>query len=171
MSTSTKLDKDANGKNIDEKLYSGMIDSLLYLTATRSDIMFSVCLCTRFQASPKESHLYDVKQIIRMLKALRILGYIILNMLVLIYWDIVMLILLEVKLIKKVQVEHVNILAITLYLGLVRNKIMLHFLLQRRTILLPNYDVLRLGKLCKTMVSNLIQLVYYVIILVQLTYP
>ena len=85
MSTSIKFDKDTNGKSVDEKLYRGMIGSLLYLTASRPDIMFSVCLCARFQASPKESHLYDVKQIIRMLKALRILGYIILNMLVLIY--------------------------------------------------------------------------------------
>ena len=68
MSTSTKLDKDSNSKNVDEKLYRGMIGSLLYLTASRPDIMFSVCLCTRFQISPKESHLHAIKWIIRYVK-------------------------------------------------------------------------------------------------------
>jgi len=45
-----------------------MIGSLFYLTANRPDIMFSVCLCARFQSSPKESHLIDVKHIIRYFK-------------------------------------------------------------------------------------------------------
>ena len=45
-----------------------MIGSLLYLTASRPDIMFSVCLCGRFQFYPKESHLIAVKRIIRYLK-------------------------------------------------------------------------------------------------------
>ena len=48
MSTSIKLDMDNNGKNFDQKIYRGMICSLLYLTATRLDIMFSVRLCARF---------------------------------------------------------------------------------------------------------------------------
>ncbi|KAG8649153.1 hypothetical protein MANES_08G071044v8 [Manihot esculenta] len=60
MSTNTKLDKDEKGKPIDEKLYRGMIESLLYLTASTPDIMFSVCLCARFQSCPKESHLHAV---------------------------------------------------------------------------------------------------------------
>ena len=55
-------------KNVDEKLYRGMIGSLLYLIASRSIVMFSVCLCARFQASPKDSHLHAVKQIIRYVK-------------------------------------------------------------------------------------------------------
>ena len=45
-----------------------MIGSLLYLTASRPDIMFNVCLCIRFQSCPKESHLITVKCIIRYLK-------------------------------------------------------------------------------------------------------
>ena len=49
MSTSTKLDKDEKGKCVDIKSYRGMIGSLLYLTASRLDIMFSVCFCARFQ--------------------------------------------------------------------------------------------------------------------------
>ncbi|KAI5654048.1 hypothetical protein M9H77_31235 [Catharanthus roseus] len=67
MSTSLKLDKDEKGKTVDEKTYRGMISSLLYLTASRPDIMFAVCLCARFQACPKESHLIAVKRILRYL--------------------------------------------------------------------------------------------------------
>jgi len=68
MATTTKLDKDDQGKNVDIKLYRSMIGSLLYLTASRPDIMFSVCLCARFQSCPKESHLIAVKRIIRYIK-------------------------------------------------------------------------------------------------------
>ncbi|MCR2847933.1 hypothetical protein KN825_15245, partial [Weizmannia coagulans] len=57
MGSSIKLDKDEIGKEVDQKKYRGMIGSLLYLTASRPDIMYSVCLCARFQACPKESHL------------------------------------------------------------------------------------------------------------------
>ena len=67
MSTSTKLDKDESGIAIDEKLYRGMIRSLLYLTASRPDIMYSVCLCARFQSCPKESHFHAVKRILKYL--------------------------------------------------------------------------------------------------------
>ena len=48
MSTTTKLNKDENGKPVDEKHFRGMIGSLLYLTASRPDIMFTTCLCARF---------------------------------------------------------------------------------------------------------------------------
>ena len=51
-----------------------MIGSLLYLTASRPDIMFSTCLCARFQANPKESHLIAVKRIFRYLKGTPNLG-------------------------------------------------------------------------------------------------
>ena len=73
MSSSCKLDKDERGKNIDSKLYRGMIGSLLYLTASRPDIMFSVCLCARFQSNPKESHLNAVKRILKYLKGIQTL--------------------------------------------------------------------------------------------------
>ena len=65
MSPSSKLDKDDEGKSVDLKYYRGMIGSLLYLTASRPDIMFSVCLCARYQSNPKESHLNAVKRILR----------------------------------------------------------------------------------------------------------
>ena len=64
MSTSEKLHNDEEGKSVDETLYRGMIGSLLYLTASRPDIMLSVCICARFQSSPKESHLKAVKRIL-----------------------------------------------------------------------------------------------------------
>ncbi|RVW80691.1 Retrovirus-related Pol polyprotein from transposon RE1 [Vitis vinifera] len=68
MSSSIKLDKDEKGKSIDSTMYRGMISSLLYLTASRPDIMYSVCLCARFQSYPKESHLSVVKRILKYLK-------------------------------------------------------------------------------------------------------
>ncbi|GAV56658.1 hypothetical protein CFOL_v3_00200 [Cephalotus follicularis] len=74
MSITTKLDKDENGKEVDQKLYRSMIGSLLYLTASRPDIMFSVCLCARFQSSPKESHLIAVKRTFRYLAYTPLLG-------------------------------------------------------------------------------------------------
>ena len=68
MVTTTKLDKDVEGINVDIKFYRSMISSLLFLKASRSDIMFSICLCARFQSCPKETHLIAVKRIIRYLK-------------------------------------------------------------------------------------------------------
>jgi hypothetical protein len=56
MSTTTSLDADEEGEHVDQKEYRSMIGSLLYLTATRPDIQFSVCLCARFLASPRTSH-------------------------------------------------------------------------------------------------------------------
>ena len=67
MSTACYLDKDETGQSIDIKKYRGMIRSLLYLSASRLDIMFSVCICARFQANPKKSHLSAIKRIIRYL--------------------------------------------------------------------------------------------------------
>ena len=74
MSTTTKLDKDEKGKEVDIKMYWGMIGSLLYLIASRPDIMFSICLYVRFQSYPKESHLLAVKWIFRYLSGTIDLG-------------------------------------------------------------------------------------------------
>ena len=68
MGTSESLDSDANGNMVDQKIYRSMIESLLYVTASRPDVMFSVCMCARFQASPRESHLKTTKRILRYLK-------------------------------------------------------------------------------------------------------
>ena len=67
MATSTKLDADEQDKCVNQKIYRSMIGSLLYLTVSRPDIQFNVCLCARFQANPKESHLIDIKRIFRYL--------------------------------------------------------------------------------------------------------
>ena len=56
MGTTGSLDSDASGNMADQKMYQSMIGSLLYVTASMSDVMFSVCMCARFQASPRESH-------------------------------------------------------------------------------------------------------------------
>ena len=74
MSTSTKFDKDEKGKRVDSKLYRSMIGSLLYLIAGRPDIMFTICLCGRYQSCPKKSHLLAVKRIFRYLNDTPSLG-------------------------------------------------------------------------------------------------
>ena len=55
MSTACYVDKDETSQSIDIKKYWGMIGSFLYLSASRPDIMFSECMCARFQSNPKES--------------------------------------------------------------------------------------------------------------------
>jgi hypothetical protein len=67
MGTNGHLDLDTGGKSIDQKVYQSMIGSLLYLCASRSDIMLLVCMSARFQANPKEVHLRAVKRIMRYL--------------------------------------------------------------------------------------------------------
>ncbi|GJW43802.1 putative ribonuclease H-like domain-containing protein [Tanacetum coccineum] len=62
------LIKDDVGKDVDVYVYRSMIGSLMYLTASRPDIMFAVYACARFQVTPKASHLIAVKQIFRYLK-------------------------------------------------------------------------------------------------------
>ncbi|GJW36093.1 retrovirus-related pol polyprotein from transposon TNT 1-94 [Tanacetum coccineum] len=74
MSFDTKLTKDEECELVDSTKYRGMIGSLLYLTASRPDIMFSVCLCARFQEAPKTSHLEAVKCIFRYIKGTTHLG-------------------------------------------------------------------------------------------------
>jgi hypothetical protein len=67
MGTNGHLDPDIGGKSIDQKVYRSMIGSLLYLCASRPDIMLSVCTCARFQADSKQVHLRAVKRIMRYL--------------------------------------------------------------------------------------------------------
>ncbi|GJW08960.1 hypothetical protein Tco_1571383 [Tanacetum coccineum] len=74
MSSDTKLTKDEEFQSVDSTKYRGMIGSLLYLTASKPDIMFSVCLCARFQEAPKTSHLEVVKRIFRYIKGTTYLG-------------------------------------------------------------------------------------------------
>ncbi|GJX51340.1 hypothetical protein Tco_0278185 [Tanacetum coccineum] len=73
MSSETKLTKDEDG-SVDNTKYLGMIDSLLYFTVSRPDIMFSVYLCAHFQEDPKSSHLETIKRIFRYIKGTTHLG-------------------------------------------------------------------------------------------------
>nr|GEY40861.1 copia protein [Tanacetum cinerariifolium] len=68
------LVKDEEAADVDVHLYRSMIGSLMYLTAFRPDIMFAVCACSRFQVTPKTSHLQAVKRILRYLKGQPKLG-------------------------------------------------------------------------------------------------
>ncbi|KAI3758803.1 hypothetical protein L6452_06375 [Arctium lappa] len=74
MAPGTKINTDPSGKSVDVRTYRGMIGSLMYLTSSRPDIMFSTCLCSRYQVAPKESHLAVVKRIFRYLKGTADLG-------------------------------------------------------------------------------------------------
>ncbi|GKB61597.1 putative ribonuclease H-like domain-containing protein [Tanacetum coccineum] len=68
------LVKDGDANDVDVHLYRSMIGSLMYLIASRPDIMFAVCACARFQVTPKTSHLLAVKRIFRYLKGKPTLG-------------------------------------------------------------------------------------------------
>ncbi|KAG9439560.1 hypothetical protein H6P81_019725 [Aristolochia fimbriata] len=68
MSTTDRIYRDKNGTPAEPTLYRSMIGSLLYLTASRPDLCYSVGLCARFQSAPKESHVKTVKRIIRYVK-------------------------------------------------------------------------------------------------------
>ncbi|RDX80226.1 Copia protein, partial [Mucuna pruriens] len=74
MHPTSILTLDEMDKKLDQTSYRGMIASLLYLTANRLDIMFSVCLCSCFQSDPRESYLTAIKRIFRYLKGTTNLG-------------------------------------------------------------------------------------------------
>ncbi|GKC90599.1 retrovirus-related pol polyprotein from transposon TNT 1-94 [Tanacetum coccineum] len=68
MVEKSKLDEDKEGNAVDPSHYRGMIGTLLYLTASRPDLQFAICMCARYQARPTEKHLNAVKRIFRYLK-------------------------------------------------------------------------------------------------------
>nr|GEZ80915.1 uncharacterized mitochondrial protein AtMg00810-like [Tanacetum cinerariifolium] len=74
ISTEIKLTKDNKADSVDSSKYRGMIGSLLYLTASRPAIMFSVCLCACFQENLKTTYLEAVKRIFRYIKGTSHLG-------------------------------------------------------------------------------------------------
>ncbi|GJW76906.1 putative ribonuclease H-like domain-containing protein [Tanacetum coccineum] len=74
METKLPLTKDEEAFDVDVHLYRSMIGSLMYLTASRPDIMYAVCVCSRFQVTPKTSHLNAVKRIFKYLKGKPNLG-------------------------------------------------------------------------------------------------
>nr|GEX62713.1 hypothetical protein [Tanacetum cinerariifolium] len=67
MVEKSKLDEDKEGKAVDLSHYRSMIDTLLYLIASRPDLQFAICMCARYQGRPTEKHLHAVKRIFRYL--------------------------------------------------------------------------------------------------------
>ncbi|GJR59141.1 hypothetical protein Tco_1501303 [Tanacetum coccineum] len=68
MVEKSKLDKDPQGNAVDPTGYRGMIGTLMYLTASRLDLVFVLCMCSRYQAKPTKKHLHAVKRIFRYLR-------------------------------------------------------------------------------------------------------
>ncbi|GJS47066.1 hypothetical protein Tco_0597187 [Tanacetum coccineum] len=68
MVEKSKLDEDTQEKVVDPTHYRGMVGTLMYLTASRPDLTFAVCMCARYQAKPTEKHLNAVKRIFKYLK-------------------------------------------------------------------------------------------------------
>ena len=64
----SKLDEDAEGIPVDQTKYRSMIGSLMYLTASRPDLLFAVCMCARYQSKPSKKHLEAVKRVFRYLQ-------------------------------------------------------------------------------------------------------
>ena len=68
MITNSKMIVEESDPLVNQTMYRGIIGSLLYLTASRPDIVYSVGMCARFQACPRDSHLKAAKCILRYLK-------------------------------------------------------------------------------------------------------
>ncbi|GJV32873.1 integrase, catalytic region, zinc finger, CCHC-type containing protein [Tanacetum coccineum] len=68
MVEKSKLDEDTQGKAIDPTHYRRMVDTLMYLTASRPDLTFVVCMCARYQAKPTKKHLHAIKRIFKYLR-------------------------------------------------------------------------------------------------------
>ncbi|GJW95386.1 retrovirus-related pol polyprotein from transposon TNT 1-94 [Tanacetum coccineum] len=68
MVKKSKLDEDPQGKAVDPTHYRGMVGTLMYLTTSRPDLTFVVCMCARYQAKPTEKHLHAVKRIFKYLR-------------------------------------------------------------------------------------------------------
>ncbi|GKD69794.1 retrovirus-related pol polyprotein from transposon TNT 1-94, partial [Tanacetum coccineum] len=68
MVEKSKLDEDPQEKAVDPTHYRGMVGTLMYLTASRPDLTFAVCMCVRYQAKPTEKHLHAVKRIFKYLR-------------------------------------------------------------------------------------------------------
>ncbi|GJV37230.1 retrovirus-related pol polyprotein from transposon TNT 1-94, partial [Tanacetum coccineum] len=68
MAEKSKLDEDTQGKAIDPTYYRGMMGNIMFLTTSRPDLTFAVCMCARYQAKPTEKHLHAIKRIFKYLR-------------------------------------------------------------------------------------------------------
>lgn len=74
MLNSYKLNKDKKNKSVNQNVYRNMICSLLYLTSSRPNILFSICMCARFQSDLRRSHLITIKKIVKYISMYSKLG-------------------------------------------------------------------------------------------------
>ncbi|GJU75375.1 hypothetical protein Tco_1272445 [Tanacetum coccineum] len=74
MVEKSKLDENPQGKAVDPTCYRGMIGTLMYLTSSRLDLVFTVCMCARYQAKPTEKHFHAVKRIFQYLRGTTNMG-------------------------------------------------------------------------------------------------
>ncbi|GKA98160.1 hypothetical protein Tco_0826054 [Tanacetum coccineum] len=63
-----KLDEDPLGIPVDQTRFQGMVGSLMYLTASRPDLVFAMCMCARYQAKPTKKHLEAIKRVFQYLQ-------------------------------------------------------------------------------------------------------
>ena len=117
MTTNAKLTNDPSGKSVDVTLYRSMIGCLLYLTASRPDIAFSVGVCSRFQSNPKVSHLNSVKRIIKYVTGTCDMDYFIAKSLICLLLVFLILIGLVMLMIEKAPLVDVFMLVLTLLPG------------------------------------------------------
>nr|GEV37088.1 uncharacterized mitochondrial protein AtMg00810-like [Tanacetum cinerariifolium]GEX44721.1 uncharacterized mitochondrial protein AtMg00810-like [Tanacetum cinerariifolium] len=68
MVEKSKLDEDPQGKSIDHTHYHEIVGTLMYLTASRPDLTFAICMCVWYQAKPTAKHLHAVKRIFKYLR-------------------------------------------------------------------------------------------------------
>jgi hypothetical protein len=112
----TVLDPNENSEAVDQREYRSVIGSLLYLTVTRSDIQFTVCLCARFQSSPRSSGTSNIHLNLEF-------GILLLLLLILLAFP--MLILLVVGLTERALLVHAIFLDLLLFPGLLENNLQL----------------------------------------------
>jgi hypothetical protein len=156
IDTNGHLDLDLGGTLVDQKVYHSMSGSLLYLCASRPNIILSVCMCARFQAAPKVCYLRAVKRIMRYLVLTANLGLLYSKGLILIFLDIRMSIMPDVKWIGRVPPGHVISLDGSLSLGLQRNKISLPYPQLKQSMSSPVvvvHNYFRCDKLSRIMIT------------------
>jgi hypothetical protein len=126
MSSAASLGSDEDGEAVDQREYRSMIGSLLYLTATRPNIQFTMGLCAHFQASPRSSHRTAVQRIFKYLKHTPEFGICILLLLHWILLAFSMLILRVVRLTERAPLRLVIFLDLLSFAGLLGNSLQLH---------------------------------------------
>jgi len=137
MGTNGSLDSDTSGNMVDQKFYWSMITSLLYVIASRPNVMFSVCMCARFQASTIESHLKAKKKNIEVLQAYTKCWFVVSQRCKVNLLDIQIQTMRDTKLREEAHRAHVNYWEDHLSYGHLESKIVLHYQPPKESTLRP----------------------------------